>query len=196
MVEPFAGHQKVVIMGKFLSYIIFLIALVSCRATRNMESTSDKCNVDSVVASSARIEREQRAIDTTRTETGKVTITEITFFAPDTAMATHPPFTDVRLPTFGNVKGAIKGIKQTIIEKGVEQSGKSNESKESEETHENAELSKQQNHIQKQEATKPSSFNWRWACIAVVALFLVLYWKRMPFLDWIRKILAGIRKIL
>ena len=195
MVEPFAGHQKVVIMGKFLSYIIFLIALVSCRATRNMESTSDKCNVDSVVASSARIEREQRAIDTTRTETGKVTITEITFFAPDTATDT-PPMADVRLPTFGNVKGAIKGIKQTIIEKGVEQSGKSNESKESEETHENAESSKQQNHIQKQEATKPSSFNWRWACIAVVALFLVLYWKRMPFLDWIRKILAGIRKIL
>ena len=195
MVEPFAGHQKVVIMGKFLSYIIFLIALVSCRATRNMESTSDKCNVDSVVASSARIEREQRAIDTTRTETGKVTITEITFFAPDTATDT-PPMADVRLPTFGNVKGAIKGIKQTIIEKGVEQSGKSNESKESEETQENAELSKQQNHIQKQEATKTSSFNWRWACIAVIALALVLYWKRMPILDWIRKILAGIRKIL
>ena len=195
MVEPFAGHQKVVIMGKFLSYIIFLIALVSCRATRNMESTSDKCNVDSVVASSARIEREQRAIDTTRTETGKVTITEITFFVLDTA-TDPPPMADVRLPTFGNVKGAIKGIKQTIIEKGVEQSGKSNESKESEETHENAELSKQQNHIQKQEATKTSSFNWRWACIAVIALALVLYWKRMPILDWIRKILAGIRKIL
>ena len=183
------------IMGKFLSYIIFLIALVSCRATRNMESTSDKCNVDSVVASSARIEREQRAIDTTRTETGKVTITEITFFAPDTATDT-PPMADVRLPTFGNVKGAIKGIKQTIIEKGVEQSGKSNESKESEETQENAELSKRQNHIQKQEATKTSSLNWRWACIAVIALALVLYWKRMPILDWIRKILAGIRKIL
>jgi hypothetical protein len=195
VVEPFAGHQKVVIMGKFLSYLILLIALVSCRATRNMESQSDKSNVDSVAASSARIEREQRAIDTTRTETGKVTITEITFFAPDTATDT-PPMADVRLPTFGNVKGAIKGIKQTIIEKGVEQSGKSNESKESEETQENAELSKQQNHIQKQEATKTSSFNWRWACIAVIALALVLYWKRMPILDWIRKILAGIRKIL
>ena len=183
------------IMGKFLSYLILLIALVSCRATRNMESQSDISNVDSVAASSARIEREQRAIDTTRTETGKVTITEITFFAPDTATDT-PPMADVRLPTFGNVKGAIKGIKQTIIEKGVEQSGKSNESKESEETQENAELSKQQNHIQKQEATKPSSFNWRWACIAVVALALVLCWKRMPILDLIRKILAGIRKIL
>lgn len=195
MVKPFAGHQKVVIMGKFLSCLILLIALVSCRATRNMESQSDKSNVDSVAASSARIEREQRAIDTTRTETGKVTITEITFFAPDTATDT-PPMADVRLPTFGNVKGAIKGIKQTIIEKGVEQSGKSNESKESEETQENAELSKQQNHIQKQEATKTSSFNWRWACIAVIALALVLYWKRMPILDWIRKILAGIRKIL
>ena len=183
------------IMGKFLSHLILLIALVSCRATRNMESQSDISNVDSVAASSARIEREQRAIDTTRTETGKVTITEITFFAPDTATDT-PPMADVRLPTFGNVKGAIKGIKQTIIEKGVEQSGKSNESKESEETQENAELSKRQNHIQKQEATKTSSFNWRWACIAVIALALVLYWKRMPILDWIRKILAGIRKIL
>lgn len=182
-------------MGKFLSYLILLIALVSCRATRNMESQSDKSNVDSVAASSARIEREQRAIDTTRTETGKVTITEITFFAPDTATDSIP-MADVRLPTFGNVKGAIKGIKQTIIEKGVEQSGKSNESKESEEMQENAELSKQQNHIQKQEATKTSSFNWRWACIAVIALALVLYWKRMPILDWIRKILAGIRKIL
>ena len=183
------------IMGKFLSCLILLIALVSCRATRNMESQSDISNVDSVAASSARIEREQRAIDTTRTETGKVTITEITFFAPGTATDT-PPMADVRLPTFGNVKGAIKGIKQTIIEKGVEQSGKSNESKESEETQENAELSKRQNHIQKQEATKTSSFNWRWACIAVIALALVLYWKRMPVLDWIRKILAGIRKIL
>ena len=195
MVEPFAGHQKVVIMGKFLSYLILLIALVSCRATRNMESQSDKSNVDSVAASSARIEREQRAIDTTRTETGKVTITEITFFAPDTATDT-PPMADVRLPTFGNVKGAIKGIKQTIIEKGVEQSGKSNESKESEETQENAELSKQQNHIQKQEATKTSSFNWRWACIAVIALALVLYWKKMPIVNWIKKILSAFRKIL
>ena len=90
----------------------------------------------------------------------------------------------------------LKTKDEWIIEKGVEQSGKSNESKESEETQENAELSKRQNHIQKQEATKTSSFNWRWACIAVIALALVLYWKRMPILDWIRKILAGIRKIL
>lgn len=183
-------------MGKFLSYLILLIALVSCRATRNMEIQSEKSNVDSVAASSARIERVQRAIDTTRTETGKVTITEIIFLSHDTAMATQPPLADVSLPTFGNVKGAINGIKQTIIEKSVVQSGNSNESKESKETQENAELSKRQNYIQKQEATKPSSFNWRWTCFAVIALALVLYWKRMPILDWIRKILAGIRKIL
>lgn len=182
-------------MGKFLSFIIIMIAFVSCRATRNVESNVNRCYVNSVAASSARIEREQRAIDTTRTETGKVTITEITFFAPDTATDT-PPMADVRLPTFGNVKGAIKDIKQTIIEKGVEQSGKSNESKESEETQENAELSKQQNHIQKQEATKTSSFNWRWACIAVIALALVLYWKKMPIVNWIKKILSAFRKIL
>lgn len=182
-------------MEKLLSFLIMLFALVSCRATRNMASRSDISGLDSVAASLARVEKEQRMIDTTRTETGKVTITEITFFEPDTA-ATPPPLADARLPAFGNVKGAIKGIKQTIIEKGVEQSGKSDESKESEETREYAELSKRQNHIQKQEATKPSSFNWRWACLAVVAIALVLYWKRMPILDWIRKILAGIRKIL
>lgn len=182
-------------MGKFLSYLILLIALVSCRATRNMDSQSDKSNVDSVAASSARIERVQRAIDTTLTETGKVTITEIIFLSPDTAMATQPPLADVRLPTFGCVKGAINGIKQTIIEKSVVQSGNSNESKESEETKENAELSKRQNYIRNQEATKPSS-NWSLACIAVIAIALVLYWKKMPILDWIRKILAGIRKIL
>ena len=208
MVEPFAGHQKVVIMGKFLSYIIFLIALVSCQATRNMESTSDKRNVDSVAASAARIEREQRAIDTTRTETGKVTITEIEFFPPteieqpqpepDKPKKTQPPTTaSVDLSNVGKVQGAVKSIKQTVIESDVEEKGESKESSESNETESAATVTKATESTDKQQEQPPDPYRWRYIFfIALLSVSVLLYLKRTPIVNWIRKILSGILKIL
>lgn len=184
-------------MARLSFILIMLVMLVSCRATRNVEQQSIKGNVDSVTTDYTHTEMGKRLVDTTRTEMGKVTITEITFFHPDSLPEDTQLIADARLPALGNVKGAIKGIKQMTIEKGIEQSGKSDESKESTESRSYAELSKRQSQVQKQETAKPSS-NCRYAIcsVALLATALLLYLKRKPILNQIRKILAGIRKVL
>ena len=183
-------------MGKFISYLILLIALASCRTIRNMESMSDKSNVDSVAASSARIEREQRAIDTTRTETGKVTITEITFFSPDTTAGTPPP--EIIIDGTGKVTGGgnIKAIKQTTISKVKEEKGESKETAKTETNKNNATIHKQQEqtHVAK-ESKNPVI--WSYVIAASIIAVLVLFLRfRTPIFTWLRNILAALRKIL
>lgn len=112
--------------------------MFSCASTRKSVQTS--CTTDtSIDKVDSQTMKTEKAIDTTKTEDGKITITEIEFF-PNVNNGSKSDTTKsainvggLNIANVGSIKNAaIKSIKQTTIEKKSEQKGKSNESSESE----------------------------------------------------------------
>lgn len=183
-------------MCKVIHYLILLFLFVSCRASRMIREDLT-ASIDNVIASSDQLRLMCQTIDSTTIEMGKVTITDVIFFDPYELPSVGARDGDVHLPAFGNVKGSIKEIRQTVIEREVERNGKSEESDYLDERQRSAELSMLQNQVQRQESTRPTVFARRVVfCLAVVAIALLLYLKRVPIVDWIKKILAGLRKVI
>lgn len=205
-------------MKKIITFIALLVMLASCGATKKAIKTTET-QLDSLTVAKAVSEQTEKMVDTTRTEHGKVTITEIEFFPPTEIEQPHPepdkpkdsdnkvadepkktqPTTtaSVDLANVGKVQGAVKSIKQTVIESDVEEKGKSEESSESNETESAATVTKTTESTDKNQEPTPDPYRWRYIFfIALLGVALLLYLKRTPIVNWIRKILSGILKIL
>ena len=205
-------------MKKIITFIALLVMLASCGATKKAIKTTET-QLDSLTVAKAVSEQTEKMVDTTRTEHGKVTITEIEFFPPteieqpqpepdkpkdsDNKVADEPKKTQpittasVDLANVGKVQGAVKSIKQTVIESDVEEKGKSEESSESNETESAATVTKTTESTDKNQEPTPDPYRWRYIFfIALLGVALLLYLKRTPIVNWIRKILSGILKIL
>lgn len=205
-------------MKKIITFIALLVMLASCGATKKAIKTTET-QLDSLTVAKAVSEQTEKVVDTTRTEHGKVTITEIEFFPPteieqpqpepnkpkdsDNKVADEPKKTQptttasVDLANVGKVQGAVKSIKQTVIESNVEEKGKSEESSESNETESAATVTKTTESTDKNQEPTPDPYRWRYIFfIALLGVALLLYLKRTPIVNWIRKILSGILKIL
>lgn len=200
-------------MKKIITFIALLVMLASCGATKKAIKTTET-QLDSLTVAKAVSEQTEKVVDTTRTEHGKVTITEIEFFPPteieqpqpepdkpkdsDNKVADEPKKTQptttasVDLANVGKVQGAVKSIKQTVIESDVEEKGKSEESSESNETESAATVTKTTESTDKNQEPTPDPYRWRY----IFFIALLLYLKRTPIVNWIRKILSGILKIL
>lgn len=205
-------------MKKIITFIALLVMLASCGATKKAIKTTET-QLDSLTVAKVVSEQTEKVVDTTRTEHGKVTITEIEFFPPteieqpqpepdkpkdsDNKVADEPKKTQptttasVDLANIGKVQGAVKSIKQTVIESDVEEKGKSEESSESNETESAATVTKTTESTDKNQEPTPDPYRWRYIFfIALLGVALLLYLKRTPIVNWIRKILSGILKIL
>lgn len=205
-------------MKKIITFIALLVMLASCGATKKAIKTTET-QLDSLTVAKVVSEQTEKVVDTTRTEHGKVTITEIEFFPPteieqpqpepdkpkdsDNRVADEPKKTQptttasVDLANVGKVQGAVKSIKQTVIESDVEEKGKSEESSESNETESAATVTKTTESTDKNQEPTPDPYRWRYIFfIALLGVALLLYLKRTPIVNWIRKILSGILKIL
>lgn len=205
-------------MKKIITFIALLVMLASCGATKKAIKTTET-QLDSLTVAKVVSEQTEKVVDTTRTEHGKVTITEIEFFPPteieqpqpepdkpkdsDNKIADEPKKTQptttasVDLANVGKVQGAVKSIKQTVIESDVEEKGKSEESSESDETESAATVTKTTESADKNQEPTPDPYRWRYIFfIALLGVALLLYLKRTPIVNWIRKILSGILKIL
>ena len=197
--------------------IALLVVLASCGATKKSIKTAET-HIDSLTFTKVVSEQTKRMVDTTRTEHGKVTITEIEFFQPteieqpqqehnkpkdsDSKAAnklkkTQPPTTSIDLANVGKVHGAVKSIKQTLIESDVEEKGKSKESSESNENESASTVIKTAESTDKNQEPTPDPYRWRYIFfIALLGVALLLYLKRPSIANWIRKILWTILKIL
>ena len=205
-------------MKKTIILIALLVVLASCGATKKAIKTTET-HIDSLTFAKVVSEQTQRMVDTTRTEHGKVTITEIEFFQPtgieqpqqehnkpndsDSNISnklnkTQPTATaSVDLSNVGKVQGAVKSIKQMVIESDVEEKGKSDESGESNENESSATVTKATESTDKNQEPTPDPYRWRYMFfVAVLGVALLLYLKRTPIVNWIRKILSEILKIL
>jgi hypothetical protein len=207
-------------MKKVLALVLGLVLLASCSATRKATKAKES-QLDSTAVVKEVTEQTEKVVDTTRTEHGKVTITEIEFYPPTTIeqpqgklakdsgkkvadepkptepQPTPKPTASVDLDNIGKVQGVVKSIKQTVIETDVEQKGESKESSESKESENAATVLKNETNTEKQQEPTPDPYRWRYIFyIALIGVAALLYLKRVPIINWIKKILSGILKIL
>lgn len=196
--------------------LMLVLALTSCATTRKLEQSTVDERVENTSTQEEAVEKTVTVVDTTRTEHGKVTITEIVFDttmpAPvvDSEKESSPgnhgkttteskptsPAAQVSLPGIGNINGNIKSIRQTVIESDVEQKGESKDSKEQKESKCNASAIQDNAQSNTKSAPAPNPQRWRYIFyIFAVGVVMLLYLKRVPILDWLKRILSGLRRI-
>lgn len=202
-------------MKKIIASVLGLALLVSCGTARKIQQTKQEVRIDSTTIAKEANAKTDKFVDTTRTQHDKVTITEIEFYPPfgvddivtrpgkdnrgerDSKKADSLFNEKSNRKAAGNIKGAVKSIKQTVIESNVEEKGESKESSESKETESSANVGRNETNIQNAQEPTPDPYRWRYIFyISLIAVAVLLYLKRTPIINWIKKILAGIRKIL
>lgn len=200
-------------MKKVIAIILglaLLTLLTSCGAAKKATKAKE-VQLDSVAVAKVMTERTEKVVDTTRTEHGKVTITEIEFYPPTAtepqgkhanrkdsstkASSVTKPMANVELNGIGKMQGMVKSIRQTVIQSDVRENGESKEANESDNSENSATLSRQETSMDKQQAPTPDPYRWRHIFYtALVFVAILLYLKRTPIINWIKKILAGILK--
>lgn len=196
-------------MKKFITLVVAFSLFVSCGTTRKLQQSTQKSLIDSTATHEVGKAKRESVVDTTRTEHGKVIITEIEFFPRTEIEQPQPPKPEkpkkkdkpttasIDLSNVGKIQGAVKSIKQTVIESQVEQKGESRDAEKQEQCKSNANVLRKESNIQKKEAPVPDPYRWRYAFyISLLFVAVLLYLKHTPILNWIKKILAGIRRIL
>ena len=191
-------------MKRFIAMVAAFALLVSCGTTRKIQESRQVSYIDSMAVQEVKKKDLSTFIDTTRLEQGKITITEIVFECPvpfDTLMRNVDvapesyPTTKATLDNVGKFTG-VKSIKQTVIESNVEERGQSHETEKQEQCKSEANAIREESDIQVKEAPTPDPYRWRYAFyISLLFVAVLLYLKRAPILNWIKKILAGIRRI-
>lgn len=107
----------------------------------------------------------------------------------------NKPTAKATLENVGKFTG-VKSIKQTVIESNVEEKGESRETEKQEQCKSEANAIREDSDIQIKEAPAPDPYRWRYAFYAsLLFVAVLLYLKRAPILNWIKKILAGLRRI-
>ena len=196
-------------MKKLVFLLLALTLLASCASTRKASRDVKETVLDSTQTNVAVSEKNNKAIDTTRTQTWEIIITEIEFFPPGDATNDSTSsqvgnagniLADVNLSN-GSVKnaGAVKRIKQTHIKTKDERKGTSNESTEKAETKSNANVKRRDLDEHKYSEPAPDPYRWRYIAFivaAILAVLVLLYLKRQPILSAIHNFVATIRRFL
>ena len=192
-------------MKRYIAIVAAFALLVSCGTTRKVQESRQTSYADSMAVQEVEKKELSKLIDTTRSEHGKITITEIEFESPvplDSSMRkpyvcpeANKPTTKATLANVGEFAG-VRSIKQTVIESNVEEKGESRETEKQEQCTSKANAIRKDSNIQIKEAPAPDPYRWRYAFfISLLFVAVLLYLKRAPILNWIKKILAGLRRI-
>jgi len=186
-------------MKKFVFIIICMFAIIGCATTKKTTQLSESIQLSSE-SQESNFSNNEKFIDTTKMESGKITITEIEFYPPTTSDEPAKPPNNVSglsLPNIGNIdNAAIKSIKQTTIESNSEQKGESNESSSTASIKNEAVSANTEKTAKVDEAPAPDPYKWRYIFyILLVGVVAFLYFKRVPILNWIKTILSNVRRI-
>lgn len=177
--------------------------LASCGTTRKIQESKQTSYADSMAVQEVEKKELSKFIDTTRSAHGKITITEIEFGHPvldptrqkPDVSPDAPPTTKAKVDNVGEFSG-VKSIKQTVIESNVEEKGESSENEKQEQCKSEANAVREDSNIQVKESPAPDPYRWRYAFyISLLFVVVLLYLNHVPILNWIKKILAGIRRI-
>ena len=200
-------------MKRVFFFIVVALMLASCASTRKIQESTASVSVDSTSVKETARHESEKVVDTTRTEHGKVVIFDTApatspatdkpdaRASPDTSASDKPattqtPAATVNIPGFGQVSGNIKSIRQTVIESDNETKGESKESEKQEESKCNANVSVAEENNQRVEQPAPDPKRWRYYFyLAAVGVVVLLYLKRVPIINWTKRILSGLRRI-
>lgn len=184
-------------------FIVFVLALIlSACASSKKASTLEKTesSVDSVVVSENLVKNTFFDIDTSKVKEWGFTITEIEYFPPDSDANAMQMQCKCNAKAFNNkspsgVTGSIKKWKQTTFGSKFEQKGKTEQAEFSDSEKQAMQNRRNDMTINKEQTRTNICVNW-FVVSAVFAAILLLYLKRVPILNAIRKILSSIRRIL
>lgn len=180
---------------KNVLFILLALLLSACANTKRVVDVSAS-KVDSASIATTTAVQIERLIDTTTNKMGRVVITEIEFSQSDTSdVIASLSIRDGAL-NVGAIRGKpIKSIKQTAIEHKDERKGESKEKRDDKEQKQSASLQKEKVKQTKQVAPAPDPYRWRYIFyMSLVLLTGILYFKRMPIINWIKKMLCGLVK--
>lgn len=191
-------------MKKVLFLLIAAFVLASCGTSRKVTKDVVEYALDSTENHVAKTETTDKVVDTTRTQTGEIIITEIEFFnngdvKTDSSGGNPDADTELDLPGIGKVKGSVKSVKQTQIKKTDERKGESKETKKKDEKQDNANLVRTGKEEHKDSTPVPDPYRWRYIAFIVaviLAAIVLLYMKRQPFVRTIKNFIARIRGFL
>lgn len=184
-------------------FIVFVLALIlSACASSKKASTLEKTesSVDSVVVSENLVKNTFFDIDTSNVKEWGFSITEIEYFPPDSDANAMQMQYICNANAFNNkppsgVTGSIKKWKQTKFGSKVEQKGKTKQAEYSDSGKQAMQNRRNDTTINKEQTRTSVRVNW-FVVSAIFAAILLLYLKRVPILNAIRKILSSIRRIL
>jgi len=156
----------------------------------------------------------ERMVDTTKTESGKITIVEITFNPlplpdsfPDkmqTDTSSVPVAPEVTIGNDGSVSvrgGNVVSVKQTTIETETEQTGKSYESESSSGSEEQESKSSTDEELVVERETPKEvakAPKYIMVTVIVIAALVAAIWlalKRKPIANWLKKVLAAMKRL-
>lgn len=180
---------------KSIILIFLTLIFTACASTKKSTNISEH-KVDSFsIATTAAVQFEH-IVDTTTTESGRVVITEIEFLQSDTSNIIERLSINNGSLDIVDVRGkSIKSIKQTAIGHEEERKGKSKEKHDGNEHKQVALLQKENVQQTKRVSPTPDPFRWRYIFYLSIVIFLILlYFKRMPIINQIKKILCGLIK--
>lgn len=191
-------------MKKVLFLLIVAFVIASCGTSRKVTKDVVEYALDSTENHVTKTETTDKVIDTTRTQTGEIIITEIEFFnngdvKTDSSGGNPDADTELDLPGIGKVKGSVKSVKQTQIKKTDERKGESKETKKKDEKQDNANLVRTGKEEHKDSTPVPDQYRWRYIAFIVaviLAAIVLLYMKRQPFVRTIKNFITRIRGFL
>lgn len=178
--------------------LLLLLALLlsACASTKKSLETST-IKVDSLGHQATREVKVERLTDTTKTTSGRLIVTEIEFFISDSSLGSIESLSinagDVDV---SNIRGKpIRSIRQQTFESITEKKGEDKESREDKEQQQAVSVQKENIKQTKQASPATDPYRWRYIFyLFLVALTGILYLKRMPIINWIKKMLCGLIK--
>lgn len=178
-------------MKKIVLLIIMLSLVASCASTKRKLTNNSVVRIDSVKMESNKKTTKEVVIDSVKVESGRVTITEIVFYPNDSVNETSLNFGTIQIN-----KSSVKSIKQTIVESIKEDTKRSKKSEEHKEKNRTSVLNKEEHRQNSFSEPVPDPYKWRYIfCIVLIAVSFLLYFKRMPIIESIRKIIARLIKV-
>lgn len=183
-------------MRKYLFILLVLLFSACGSSKKNLEASANK--FDSLGYHLAREVRLQRYSDTTVTKTGRVVVTEIDFASTSGGVSNIENLSiDGNSIVASGIRGSpIHTIRQQVYERTSEKKGESKESREEGEQQHAVLVQKGDTKLIKQASPAPDPYRWRYAFyISLVVLICILYLKRVPIVDWIKKMLCGLVKM-
>lgn len=176
--------------------LLLALLLSACASTKKSLDTST-IKVDSLGHQAVREVKVERLTDTTKTTSGRLVITEIEFFTLDSSLGSIESLSiNAGNVDVSSISGKpIRSIRQQTFESITEKKGEDKESREDKEQQKAVSVQKESIKQTKQLSTAPDPYRWRYIFyLSLVVLTGILYLKRMPIINWIKKMLCGLIK--